>query len=460
MRSMKIEVHKWATNIPGLLDDIPMAKRAKTMKLEIEEQVAVKALGLVWDVEQDSFRFLKGPSDMENWTLRTMCSSAGRLYDPLGLVSPTTLPGKLLIQNAWRYQGGWDAVLPEALGKKMSLYCQQQGRLDRVQIPRFLGGLGGEGKLVLFSDASRVAQAAAAYWVSGEKERPEEGGDPLQVQLIKSKVKLTGLRQHEHIGRLELVAAVMSVMLAVKICIAYRIPLDSVTYFTDSMTVLYWLTTSATMSVYAGHRVSQICERSHPRQWKYVRTDMNPSDIPTRGLRAEDLAKATMWWEGPEFLKQHPSSWPPQPHIRETEDAAAEIRTAEEICKGIILETWGNVTTRKVLDQVRSRRSGLRAQGFIIWCVYQALYKIVGSRRFCLSREGALKKIMLRDQMEHLTDVRAALEKSERPRRLLELQPRLDDEGIIRVSSGIHPRAAYDWDMKFPILLDGRMAFT
>ena len=61
-----------------------------------------------------------------------------------------------------------------------------------------------------------MAQAAAAYWVTeGEKHHEH----PYQARPIGSKVKLTGLRQLEHIGRLELIAAVMGVMLAVKICI-------------------------------------------------------------------------------------------------------------------------------------------------------------------------------------------------------------------------------------------------
>ena len=47
-----------------------------------------------------------------------------------------------------------------------------------------------------------------------------------------SKTKVTGLRQHEHIGRLELVAAVMGVALGLKIAMAWKIPMQDITYFT------------------------------------------------------------------------------------------------------------------------------------------------------------------------------------------------------------------------------------
>ena len=122
----------------------------------------------------------------------------------------------------------------------MDLYCDHQKALPEVRVTRFLGKE--EERLVLLSDASRMALAVAAYWVTEAQPSSEES---YQARLIASKVKLTGLHQMEHIGRLELIAAVMSVMLAVKICIAYGFPMDQVVFFTDSMAVLYWLFTTA-----------------------------------------------------------------------------------------------------------------------------------------------------------------------------------------------------------------------
>ena len=244
---MGIKVHKWGSNLEELLEQFPLHQRAQTVQLNMDGQAALKALGMAWDTQADEFRFPQGPAKKETWTLRTMSSSAGQIYDPLGLISHTTLPGKLLIQNAWRYQKGWDEEVPEVLGKKMDLYCENQRALSEVRIPRFLAHE--QGQLVLFSDASRMAQAAAAYWIT---ESHDDSVEPFQAELVASKVKLTGLRQMEHIGRLELVAAVMSIMLAVKICIAYYFPLEQVLFFTDSMAVLYWISTTAPLTVYSG----------------------------------------------------------------------------------------------------------------------------------------------------------------------------------------------------------------
>ena len=238
--TMGIQVHKWGSNLEELIEHVPLQQRAKTFQINCEGQGALKAMGIAWDTQTDEFLFLKGPPKLEPWTSRTMSSSAGQLYDPLGLISPTTLPGKLLIQSAWRYQKVWDEKVPEVLERKMDLYCQNQQKIDWIRFPRYLGHE--NGKLVMFSDASRMAQAMAAYWVT---ESPNKSENPYQARLVASKVKLTGLRQVEHIGRLELVAAVMSVMLAVKICIALELPLDQVLFFTDLMAVLYWMTTTS-----------------------------------------------------------------------------------------------------------------------------------------------------------------------------------------------------------------------
>ena len=234
---MNINVHKWGFNCSELLDEIPLNRRAKVIKLVDDTGTAIKALGVVWDTEKDVFLFPKAPPILSPWTMRTMTSSAGQLFDPLVLLGPTTTPVKLLIQNAWRYQKEWDEPVPECLAKKMTLYCRNQERLIEVQIPRHFWGETGQGKLVMFTDSSNLAQAAA-YWITETKEG-------IDSNLIAAKTKVTGMRQHEHIGRLELVAAVMGVALAVKIAVAYRLPLEDVVYFTDSMAVLFWLTLSA-----------------------------------------------------------------------------------------------------------------------------------------------------------------------------------------------------------------------
>ena len=454
MRSMHIEVHKWGSNWPPLLEGIPAEKRAKVITLKDPDREVIKALGLVWDAEKDVFLFPQGPPDLQPWTLRSMTSSAAKLFDPLGLISPTTLPAKLLIQHAWRYQDGWDDSVPEELGKKMSLYCRNQTQLQQVASPRHLGGHEGQGRLVIFTDASSMAQAAAGYWVSNK-------AGLLDSNLVASKVKVTGLRQHESIGRLELVAAVMGVILAVRIAKALELDMAQVLYFTDSMSVLYWLSTTRALTPYAGHRVAQILERSTFHQWKYVNTAQNPSDIPTRGMRAKDLASCELWWKGPAYLRSPAEEWPEQPHIRADEQAAAETRSAEELCQQIVLKTVHSEASgrlglllelRPLVGTVRKAIRALRKLADLLYTRFKK-EQFIGSFH---EWEAVWVKY---EQQQQFPQLYAALIRSERPSELLELDPRLDCRGVIRVNMGISHSHHHDWETHYPILLKGDMIY-
>ena len=282
---------------------------------------------------------------------------------------------------------------------------------------------------------------------------------PYQAKLIGSKVKLTGLRQLEHIGRLELVAAVMGVMLAVKICIAYGLPLDQVLFFTDSMAVLYWLSTTAPLSVYAGHRVAKICERTKWEQWHYVNTKMNPSDIPTRGLRAKDMPNTVLWWEGPEFLKFRMEDWPAQPHVRRTEEAAAEERSIEDICKGITMTTR-EIEGWSVIQKVRDRRSGLRKQVRILGLVFEFIKKYLALERFDKTFTEIETLFVKHDQACQFKEMILDLRTGRFGRTYPNLRPYLDHKNVIRIDAGLHQGAAFDWETKRPILLHSEMPFT
>ena len=95
MGSMNVQVHKWGSNWKELLVDVPEERRAKLVKLSDDDRTAIKALGMIWDTQKDTFLFAKSPPNLAPWTLRSMTSSAGQLFDPTVLVGPTTLPAKI-----------------------------------------------------------------------------------------------------------------------------------------------------------------------------------------------------------------------------------------------------------------------------------------------------------------------------------------------------------------------------
>ena len=60
---------------------------------------------------------------------------------------------------------------------------------------------------------------------------------------------------------------------------------------------------------FVANRVSEIHQKSSPRQWRHVSTDLNCADDATRGLHAMVLTSEHRWFSGPRFLYEH-DDWP------------------------------------------------------------------------------------------------------------------------------------------------------
>lgn len=81
--------------------------------------------------------------------------------------------------------------------------------------------------------------------------------------------------------------------------------------WTDSMIALQWIKGSARRwKPFVANRVTEIQTKSDPETWNHCKGTDNPADLPTRGLKAEELVNSRFWWEGPLWLKEDEESWP------------------------------------------------------------------------------------------------------------------------------------------------------
>ena len=94
---------KFAVNDNELLEEIPLCFRAKEVHDFTPESVG-KTLGIKWNIHDDTFSFSIQDLAVDKITRRTMLSFNSTCYDPLGLITPWLLQGKLLFQEATRYQ--------------------------------------------------------------------------------------------------------------------------------------------------------------------------------------------------------------------------------------------------------------------------------------------------------------------------------------------------------------------
>ena len=473
---LQMNVHKWATNSPGLRAKIEPEMQAQAVPLAIEQDEcgavpSIKCLGIVWHPEKDELQFFSETDQSPaTWTMRRISSRASRLFDPLGLMTPLLLEGKLVLQELWKLGLGWDDPVPVHVSTRFERWLKRVefshlSRIGRRVKARFRST---EERLVVFTDASSQAQAAAAYLWCGNQTQ-QEGN------LYASKQRISSLNRADSISRLELEGAVLGIELAKQVCQALRWDMNRVIYFTDSTTVLWWLRTHRELDVFVGNRVCKILDWSNLEQWFHVRTDSNPADIPTRGCSGRVLARSELWWTGPAFFRLPRHLWPEQPPVVETRDCQEGYRREEKRR----VEHWTMLTVSTPSLEGRDHRTGwldsywfdlvgryanqhkgLRIAGWI----YRYLGKSVRSK-FCSPIEFAVRGVQVavyrEAQRRELTELRDDLLKNhEIPKQFRELRPFLDREGVVRVGGRLKSALRLPFVTRCPVLLDAKGSYA
>ena len=77
-------------------------------------------LGLNWNVERDELSIKSVKFSEQVLSKRSLLSQVSSVFDPLGLISPLVIRGKMLIQRSWSEKLGWDDPLPEDLCGRMA----------------------------------------------------------------------------------------------------------------------------------------------------------------------------------------------------------------------------------------------------------------------------------------------------------------------------------------------------
>jgi len=79
---------------------------------------------------------------------------------------------------------------------------------------------------------------------------------------------------------LELMGALIGLRLTKQTCSALRIPMECVTFWVDSLNVVFWIQAqSRDYKPFVSYRIGEINEHSNPDQWRYVPTKLNPATM-------------------------------------------------------------------------------------------------------------------------------------------------------------------------------------
>ncbi|GFU30057.1 integrase catalytic domain-containing protein [Trichonephila clavipes] len=99
-----------------------------------------KVLGIPWDVVHDYFTIdVKGLLQLDTSkpiTIRIVLQSVGKIYDPVGFLSPYTIRLKCLLQELWLRKLSWDDELPPDIHAVWSQWWLELPFLSELKIPR------------------------------------------------------------------------------------------------------------------------------------------------------------------------------------------------------------------------------------------------------------------------------------------------------------------------------------
>lgn len=301
---------KWLSNSVKVLESVSPEDRSKNI-VDLSSDSLIpngKILGIIWEPNSDSFKISPQIQpcldETSMWTKRKVLSTLFRQFDPLGLISPYLIRGKVLLQCMFASKLEWDQALSEDLDLRWKNWLKEAEKLLEISIPRYLG-LSAERNVQVhcFVDASIDAIACCFYMVTNER-------TSFQSRLIFSKARVTPMKAVT-ISRLELASAHLGLTWWLQIFGCLELKKENITFWTDSKNVLYWINNPAKHhKVYIAHRAGEIQEHTKSIQWRYVPTELNPADIPSRGVKAGELKNNTLFYEGPSFLLENENSWP------------------------------------------------------------------------------------------------------------------------------------------------------
>ena len=124
----------------------------------------------------------------------------------------------------------------------------------------------------------------------------KEGSIHNSFMMGKSRVR--PLRRGISVRKMELTAATLLIKMDKLIMreLEGRIKIHSVTFWTDSMIVLRYIFNETKRFVtFVANRVAVIREGSRPSQWRHIRSEANPADLASRGIKAAQNYLQRQW---------------------------------------------------------------------------------------------------------------------------------------------------------------------
>jgi hypothetical protein len=240
-------------------------------------------------------------------TKRHVLSQISKVFDPLSLVLPVTIRGRLLMKKIWSDDTKWDEEVSDALSQPWVKLQEDLSSLSTISFPRMTTETNKPKIVHVFCDGSKSCYGFNCYATNNDSS-----------QLIFAKGKVTP--KAKSIPQIELLSVYLSFKCMPLILKSHSIQKDSeIHVWVDAQIVLEWILTGCkTKNKFTKNRILDILNARKEIEaqfgvkvnFHYIESKENPSDMITRGLSFKDFIKhKELWLHGPSWMKTK-SEWP------------------------------------------------------------------------------------------------------------------------------------------------------
>jgi len=94
----KFPLWKWKANNQNILKHLAECNKADDL-LVIDKDQPLKTLGFLWNANMDNLQYRVELDDRVSYTKRHVLSKISQVFDPLGLIAPVLIVGKIIMQK-------------------------------------------------------------------------------------------------------------------------------------------------------------------------------------------------------------------------------------------------------------------------------------------------------------------------------------------------------------------------
>lgn len=213
---------------------------------------------------------------------------------------------------------------------------------------------------------------------------------------------------------------------------------------------------------FIANRTSQILENTRPEQWSYIKSEINPADVASKGILPESMVSCSLWWNGPNLEQLGHSQYIPLSH---EQNKVIDIeRNKSSLC--MLSETQENIFINKYSSFFTLCRKFKIYCTFLIACYEKLIERHPSRKQEFLQRiqnlsnpENIAIKLVQRSIYFQEIDLLIKNKPISRKSNLLSLNPFLDGFGLLRVGGRL-VNSSLPYSQKHPVILPSHHQVT